>query len=212
LSGGSDCFAYDAAGGLACEGVALARIAAEVGTPAYVYAAGGMRRRLGVYRKALEGRDALFCYALKANSNLAVIRTLAQEGAGADTVSGGEIERALAAGVAPRRIVFAGIAKSAGGYDNADPRAWLARREGLHARAHAAQLNGYEAFPPFAAAVIVAQAFGDAGQGTIDGLAIAWLVLRVAYGGAYLADAATARSLIWTAALGCVVALFVTAA
>lgn len=112
MSGGSDCFAYDAAGGLACEGVALARIAAEVGTPAYVYAAGGMRRRLGVYRKALEGRDALFCYALKANSNLAVIRTLAQEGAGADTVSGGEIERALAAGVAPRRIVFAGIAKT----------------------------------------------------------------------------------------------------
>jgi uncharacterized MAPEG superfamily protein len=108
--------------------------------------------------------------------------------------------------------LFTGIAKSAGGYDNHDPRAWLAARTGLHARAHSAQLNGFEAFPPFAAAVLVAHATGGAAQGTIDGLAVAWVILRIAYGVAYLADAAVLRSLLWTAAVGVVVALFVVAA
>jgi diaminopimelate decarboxylase len=99
-------------GRLACEDVPLAAIAREVGTPVYVYSAGAMRDRLHAYQAAFADRPALFCYAVKANSNIAVIRTLAAAGAGADTVSGGEIERALAAGVPPSRIVFAGIAKT----------------------------------------------------------------------------------------------------
>ncbi len=99
-------------GRLGCEGVPLTTIAAEVGTPLYVYSAGAMRDRLRQFQVAFAGRPALFCYAVKANSNIAVIRTLAAAGAGADTVSGGEIERALAAGVPPARIVFAGIAKT----------------------------------------------------------------------------------------------------
>ena len=100
------------AGQLACEAVPLETIAAAVGTPCYVYSAGAMRARLRAYQAAFADRPALFCYAVKANSNLAVIRTLAAAGAGADTVSGGEIQRALAAGVPPEKIVFAGIAKT----------------------------------------------------------------------------------------------------
>lgn len=99
-------------GELACEAVSLAAIAEAVGTPVYVYSAGTMRRQLDRYRRAFADLPALFCFAVKANHNLAVIRTLANAGAGADTVSGGEIERALAAGVPPQRIVFAGVAKS----------------------------------------------------------------------------------------------------
>jgi diaminopimelate decarboxylase len=94
------------------EGIPLDAIADEVGTPVYVYAAGHMRSRLWALHHAFTGMPALFCYAVKANSNLAIIRALAAEGAGADTVSGGEILRALAAGVPPGRIVFAGVAKS----------------------------------------------------------------------------------------------------
>ena len=100
------------AGQLSCEAVPLATIAAEVGSPCYVYSAGAMRAQLRAYQDAFAARAALFCYAVKANSNIAVIRTLAAAGAGADTVSGGEIERALAAGVPPAKIVFAGIAKT----------------------------------------------------------------------------------------------------
>jgi diaminopimelate decarboxylase len=98
---------------LVAEEVKLAEIAAEVGTPCYVYSAGAMRARIRAFREAFAGgREPLFCYAVKANSNLAVIRLFAREGAGADTVSGGEIARALAAGVHPERIVYAGIAKT----------------------------------------------------------------------------------------------------
>ncbi len=99
-------------GVLWAEDVSLEAIASEFGTPAYVYSAGAMRQRLRRFQNAFERRSVLFCYALKANSNLAVIRTLAAEGAGADTVSAGEIERAFAAGVAPERIVYAGVAKT----------------------------------------------------------------------------------------------------
>lgn len=94
------------------EGVALDRLAAEVGTPAYVYAASGIRTAYRELETALAHRAPSICYAVKANSNLAVIRLLAGLGAGADTVSGGEIERALAAGVPPARIVYAGVGKS----------------------------------------------------------------------------------------------------
>ena len=99
-------------GDLACESVPLEAIAGRIGTPFYVYSAGAMRARLRAFQEAFAARPALFCYAIKANHNLAVIRTLARAGAGADTVSGGEIERALRAGVDPARIVFAGIAKT----------------------------------------------------------------------------------------------------
>ena len=99
-------------GELHAEGVSLATLAAEFGTPCYVYAATAMRERVRAFARAFAGQRHLLCYALKANSNLAVIRLLADEGAGADTVSGGEVARALAAGVPPARIVYAGVAKT----------------------------------------------------------------------------------------------------
>ena len=99
-----------------CEGVRLADIAAAVGTPVYVYSTATLERHYAVFRDALQaampGRRLLVAYAVKANSNLAVIRTLARLGAGADTVSEGEIRRALAAGVPPERIVFSGVGKT----------------------------------------------------------------------------------------------------
>jgi diaminopimelate decarboxylase len=104
---------FDYQGGrLCCEGAALDEIAAAVGTPAYVYSGGAMRARLRRFLAAFAGERVLVCYAVKANANLAVISTLASEGAGADIVSGGELERALAAGVPPSRIVFSGVGKS----------------------------------------------------------------------------------------------------
>ena len=99
-------------GSLHAETVPLADIAAAVGTPCYVYSASAMRELAAAFRDAFAGERALFCYAVKANSNLAVIRLFANEGLGADTVSGGEIARALEAGVSPQRIVYAGIAKT----------------------------------------------------------------------------------------------------
>jgi diaminopimelate decarboxylase len=102
-------------GELACEDVPLARIAEAVGTPVYVYSSATLERHFTVLRDALAGaglRDPLIAFAVKANSNLAVLRTLADLGAGADTVSEGEIRRALAAGVPPQRIVFSGVGKS----------------------------------------------------------------------------------------------------
>jgi diaminopimelate decarboxylase len=99
-------------GALHAEAVPLAEIAAAVGTPCYVYSASAMRERAAAFREAFAPERALLCYAVKANSNLAVIRLFASEGLGADTVSGGEIARALEAGVPPNRIVYAGIAKT----------------------------------------------------------------------------------------------------
>lgn len=100
-------------GTLFCEDVSLAAIAREVGTPAYVYSSATLERHFTVLRGALAPLDPLIAYAVKANGNIAVIATLARLGAGADTVSGGEIERALAAGVPPERIVFSGVGKTA---------------------------------------------------------------------------------------------------
>jgi len=102
-------------GELHCEDVPLAAIAEAVGTPVYVYSTATFERHYTVLREALEAegvRDPLIAFAVKANSNLAVLRTLAQLGAGADTVSEGEIRRALAAGVPPERIVFSGVGKT----------------------------------------------------------------------------------------------------
>lgn len=102
-------------GELACEGVPLRRIAEAVGTPVYVYSTATLERHFTVLRDALlaEGlKDPLIAFAVKANSNVAVLRTLAQLGAGADVVSEGEVRRALAAGVPAERIVFSGVGKT----------------------------------------------------------------------------------------------------
>jgi diaminopimelate decarboxylase len=99
-------------GELWAEDVPLTAIADAVGTPAYVYAAAPMRARVEAFFEAFAGQRVLLCYALKANGNLAVVRTLADAGAGADIVSAGELQRALAAGVPPQRIVFSGVGKS----------------------------------------------------------------------------------------------------
>ena len=99
-------------GVLACEGVALPAIAAEIGTPAYVYSAAAIERQYRAFEAAVRPLGAAICYAVKANGNQAVIATLAALGAGADVVSEGEIRRALAAGVPAARIVFSGVAKT----------------------------------------------------------------------------------------------------
>ena len=106
-----DHFAYRN-GELYAEDVPLSRIAAEIGTPFFCYSTATLQHHYRVFTGAFSGVDAAFCYAVKANANLAVIRTLAEMGAGADVVSAGELERALAAGVAPAQIVFSGVGKS----------------------------------------------------------------------------------------------------
>jgi diaminopimelate decarboxylase len=97
-----------------CEGVDLASLAQREGTPLYVYSAAAIRGRLRALQAALAGLDAGVCYAVKANSNGAILRLLAEEGAGADIVSGGELWRSLRAGIPAGRIVFSGVGKSAG--------------------------------------------------------------------------------------------------
>ena len=99
-------------GELFAENVPLARIAREVGTPVYVYSTATLRRHYRVLDEAFAGTDHLICYAMKANSNQAVLKLLTAEGAGMDIVSGGELERAKAAGVPGGRIVFAGVGKT----------------------------------------------------------------------------------------------------
>ncbi|MEM7499277.1 MAG: diaminopimelate decarboxylase [Pseudomonadota bacterium] len=107
-----DHFEYRA-GRLHAEDVCIEEIAAEVGTPFYVYSTATLARHFQVFDDALKGLDHLIAYAVKANSNLGVIATLARLGAGADVVSGGELQRALRAGVPPERIVFSGVGKTA---------------------------------------------------------------------------------------------------
>src|SRR5438093_5212690 len=99
-------------GQLHCEDVDLARVAEKFGTPLYIYSAGTI---LDHYRRldaALAPLDHLICYAVKANSNRAILKLLAEEGAGFDIVSGGELYRVLAAGGDPARCTFAGVGKS----------------------------------------------------------------------------------------------------
>jgi len=97
---------------LHAEGVAIPRIAAEVGTPFYCYSTATLTRHYRVFTEALAGLDATVCFAVKANSNLAVIRTLVGLGAGCDVVSGGELQIALKAGTPPAKIVFSGVGKT----------------------------------------------------------------------------------------------------
>ncbi len=109
-------------------------------------------------------------------------------------------------------IVWAGVAKSgAKGYDNARPREFLAGLEGRAARANHAQQNSYEAFPFFAAGVVIAHLTGAA-QDTIDALAVTFVVARIAYGICYITDRSTLRSLVWLVGFGSTVALFVAGA
>jgi diaminopimelate decarboxylase len=100
-------------GVLHAEDVSLALLAEEVGTPFYCYSTATLERHVQVMDKAFEGTDHLICYAMKANSNQAVIKTMAALGAGMDVVSEGELRRALAAGVPARKIVFSGVGKTA---------------------------------------------------------------------------------------------------
>ncbi len=102
-------------GDLYCEDVSLAAIAAAVGTPVYVYSQATLERHFNVFREALRAHanlgEPLIAYAVKANGNVSVLRVLGALGAGADTVSEGEIRRALAAGIPASRIVFSGVGK-----------------------------------------------------------------------------------------------------
>jgi diaminopimelate decarboxylase len=104
-------------GRLFCEDVALEDIAQAVGTPVYVYSSATLARHYQAFRQALDDQPALagalIAFAVKANSNLSVLASLARLGAGADTVSEGEIRRALAAGISPHRIIFSGVGKTA---------------------------------------------------------------------------------------------------
>jgi diaminopimelate decarboxylase len=101
-------------GVLHAEAVNLIELAQAVGTPFYCYSSATLQRHYGVFSEAFAGEKILVCYALKANSNQSVLRTLANLGAGADVVSGGELKRALAAGIPPERIVFSGVGKTEG--------------------------------------------------------------------------------------------------
>ncbi|KEA65201.1 Diaminopimelate decarboxylase [Marinobacterium lacunae] len=98
-------------GGLFCEEVSLSRIADEIGTPTYVYSRDALESAYMDYARALEGRDALVCFAVKANSNIGVLNLLARLGAGFDIVSLGELERVLRAGGDPAKVVFSGLGK-----------------------------------------------------------------------------------------------------
>lgn len=99
-------------GVLHAEDVDLRQIASEVGTPFYCYSSATLERHYRVFAEAFADRDTLVCYAVKANSNQAVLRTLGELGAGMDIVSEGELRRALAAGVPGQRIVFSGVGKT----------------------------------------------------------------------------------------------------
>ena len=112
-------------------------------------------------------------------------------------------------------IVCAGLAKSKGfgkrrrdgGYDNHDPRGWMATLQGWQARANAAQSNSFEALPLFIAGVLAAQQM-QAPQDRIDLLAASFIGVRLVYIATYLADLATLRSIVWAVGLGCSIALF----
>ncbi len=111
-------------GRLFAEDVDLSAIAAEIGTPFYCYSSATLAHHYRVFADAFP-KDALIAYSVKANGNVAVLKTLAQQGAGADVVSGGELKRALAAGIAANKIVFSGVGKT-------KPEMKLALEAGIH--------------------------------------------------------------------------------
>jgi uncharacterized MAPEG superfamily protein len=105
-------------------------------------------------------------------------------------------------------VLCAGISKwGFQGFDNRNPREWLARQQGWRARAHAAQQNSWEAFAVFTAAVLTAQV-AAAPQGRVDLLALAFIAVRLAYIACYVGDRASLRSVVWLAGLGLCIALF----
>ncbi|OGB16914.1 MAG: diaminopimelate decarboxylase [Burkholderiales bacterium RIFCSPLOWO2_12_67_14] len=104
-------FAYQD-GQLLVEGVSLSTLAHQHGTPLFVYSRAAMLSALAAYQRGLAGRDHQICYAMKANSTLAILQTLVQAGCGLDIVSGGELERALAAGIDPAKVIFSGVGKT----------------------------------------------------------------------------------------------------
>jgi diaminopimelate decarboxylase len=104
---------------LYCEGIALAEIAARVGTPCYVYSAEAILANFRAYDQSFGAMPHTICYAVKANGNLAVLRLLAEAGAGFDIVSGGELFRVLQAGGNPSKVVFSGVGKTAAEIDEA---------------------------------------------------------------------------------------------
>ena len=97
---------------LTCDGVPIAEIAARFGTPFYLYSATEFRENYRAYETAFAPLGATICFAVKACSNVAILRLLQNEGAGADTVSGGEVRRALLAGIDPSKIIFSGVGKT----------------------------------------------------------------------------------------------------
>ena len=97
---------------LYCEKVSIRKIAQEVGTPVYIYSSSTLRNHYQVFDAAFSGIPHIVCFAVKANSNLSILKLFASEGGGADIVSGGELFRALKAGIDPQKIVFAGIGKT----------------------------------------------------------------------------------------------------
>src|SRR5690606_1378502 len=110
---GSAMHHFDYKGGvLHAEDVSVARLAREVGTPFYCYSTATLERHYRVLAEAFKDLDALICFAVKANSNQAVLATMARMGAGMDVVSEGELRRARAAGVAADKIIFAGVGKT----------------------------------------------------------------------------------------------------
>ena len=100
-------------GALHAESVPLETIAARFGTPCYVYSRAALEGAFREFKRACAGRDALVCYAMKANSNLAILNLFARLGAGFDIVSGGELARVMAAGGHPGKVVFSGVGKTA---------------------------------------------------------------------------------------------------
>ena len=97
---------------LVCERVAVAEIAAQVGTPFYLYSTAKLLGNFNAFLSSFAAVDATICFAVKSCSNIAILKLLNAAGAGADTVSGGEIRRALKAGIAPAKIIFSGLGKT----------------------------------------------------------------------------------------------------
>jgi diaminopimelate decarboxylase len=104
---------------LYCEDVPVGKIAAEIGTPFYLYSYGTLKRHFKVFNEAFEGIDRLVCFSAKANTNLAILKLFAELGCGLDIVSGGELYRGLQAGFAPDRIVYSGVGKRVDEIDDA---------------------------------------------------------------------------------------------
>ena len=101
-------------GELWCESLPLSRIAEEMGTPCYVYSRATLERHWRAFDSVFNGYDHLVCYAVKANSSLGVLNVLARMGSGFDIVSGGELERVIAAGGNASKVVFSGVGKKTG--------------------------------------------------------------------------------------------------